>query len=67
MTIRRARGASWPRRRRTYDLRLVGVRRPRAVTVNGRRARGWSYDAATRTASVRARHAPARTTRIVIR
>lgn len=66
VTIRRARGALAPPTR-TYDLRLVGVRRPRTVTVNGRRARGWTYDAATRTASLRTRQPSTRTARIVIR
>jgi len=47
-------------RRRSYEIRLVGVRRPRAVTVAGRRAR-FSYDATTRTVTVRT--GPRRTSR----
>ncbi len=38
-------------RKRTWVVRLAGVRRPRTVRVNGR-ARKWSYDAATKTLSV---------------
>ena len=66
VTIHRARGALAPPAR-TYDLRLVGVRRPRTVTVNGRRTRAWRYDAGTRTASLRTRRPTARTATIVIR
>lgn len=36
---------------RTWQLRVIGVRRPRVVRVDGRRRR-WSYDAATRTVTV---------------
>jgi hypothetical protein len=38
--------------RRTWDLRVRDVDRPRSVLVNGRRVTGWTYDADTRTARV---------------
>jgi len=49
--------------RRAYDVRLIGVSRPRAVRVNGRRLRAWSYDAPTRTLSTTI---PTRSTRRAI-
>ena len=58
VTIGRARGRYRGRPgRRRYELRVVGVRRPRRVTVAGRRlrrapagsARGWWYVRGTRT------------------
>jgi len=54
LTIGRARGRLRPRlRTRSYRIRLVGVpRRPRSVTVGGRRRKGWRYDAARRTVSL---------------
>jgi hypothetical protein len=52
---------------RSYELRLVGYKRPRRVTVAGR-ARRFSYDAASRTVVVRAGRLPiGRATRIVVR
>ena len=68
IVIGRARGAfpEAPTARR-YDVRLVGVPRPRSVRIGGRRAR-WTYDDATRTVSVVAGDLPtARATRIVVR
>ena len=54
VTIGRARGGfPGAPRTRAYELRLVGVARPRRVTVGGRRTTRWRYDAATRTATVR--------------
>jgi len=51
-------------RRRAHRVRLIGVARPRATLVNGRRAR-TTYDAATRTLTVRtARLATSRVARI---
>ena len=51
--IGRARGRYRGRpARRRYELRVVGVRRPRRVTVNGRRLR-WRYARATRTVTAR--------------
>jgi alpha-glucosidase (family GH31 glycosyl hydrolase) len=69
LTIGRARGRfdGLPRRR-AYEVRFVGVPRPRAVTVGGRRVRRFGYDPGTRTATVRAgRLATSRATRIVLR
>ena len=54
-------------RRRVFELRLARVGRPRAVSVGTRRTRRWSYDAATRTATVRARAIGRAGTRIVLR
>jgi alpha-glucosidase (family GH31 glycosyl hydrolase) len=55
-------------RRRAYEVRFVGVPRPRVVTIGGRSTSGWSYDERARTATVRARRLPtARATRIVLR
>jgi alpha-glucosidase (family GH31 glycosyl hydrolase) len=66
LTIGRTRGRL--ARRRSYEIRLVGVRRPRTVTVGGRRGSRWSYDAAARTATVRTGKLPLRRpTRIVLR
>jgi alpha-glucosidase (family GH31 glycosyl hydrolase) len=67
VTIGRARGrfAGFPRRR-SYELRLVGVRRPRAVTVAGKRKR-WRYDARTRTVTLRLTRPTRRATRIALR
>jgi hypothetical protein len=39
-------------RRRAYRVELIGVGRPRAVLVDNRRRRRWSYDAATRTVTL---------------
>lgn len=43
--IGRARGG-YPGRpkRRTYELRLLGTKRPRRVSLDGRRLRGWKFD-----------------------
>ena len=49
--IGRARGRLAPATR-DYELRLVGVARPSAVTVAGRETGEWSYDAGTRTATI---------------
>jgi hypothetical protein len=38
--------------RRTWDLLVRDVDRPRSVLVNGRRVTGWTYDTDTRTARV---------------
>ena len=46
--------------RRSWEIRLVGVPRPRSVTVAGRRARGWRYVPATRTVTVQTRSFPTR-------
>jgi hypothetical protein len=40
-------------RRRAWELRIVGVERPRMVAVNGRAPAAWSYDEATRTVTIR--------------
>jgi alpha-glucosidase (family GH31 glycosyl hydrolase) len=54
-------------RRRAYELRVVGVRRPRRVSVGGRRTSRWSYDAGTRTVTVRVgRRSTLRRTHIVL-
>ena len=39
-------------RDRTWDLHVRDVDRPRRVSVDGRRTRGWSYDADTRTVRI---------------
>ena len=68
LTIGPARGrlAGMPRRR-TYELKLVGIWRPRSVTVGGRRTSRWTYDAGTKTLTVRAGTLPTRrATRIVV-
>jgi alpha-glucosidase (family GH31 glycosyl hydrolase) len=77
LVLGRARGTYPGRpRRRSYELRVIGVARPRAVTIGGRRlrrapggaARGWSYDASRRTVVVRTGRLPtARATRVVLR
>jgi alpha-glucosidase (family GH31 glycosyl hydrolase) len=67
ITIGRARGR-FPGRlaRRRWEVRLVGVGRPRGVTVNGRRARS-SYEPASRTVVVRTRRlATSRPVRVAI-
>ena len=51
ITIGRARGRLAPAMR-DYELRLVGIARPSAVTVGGRETREWTYDAGTRTATI---------------
>jgi alpha-glucosidase (family GH31 glycosyl hydrolase) len=69
VTIGRARGRfeGLPARR-AYALRVVGIRRPRVVTVRGRPTSRWSYDAATRTVTVRAGRLPtARRSRVLLR
>jgi hypothetical protein len=38
--------------RRSWDVRLVGVREPKRVSVGGRSTRRWRYDAQTRTVSL---------------
>jgi hypothetical protein len=49
-------------------VRLVGVRRPRTVTVAGRRTAAWTYDATRRTLVVGTGSRPLRrATRIVAR
>jgi hypothetical protein len=40
-------------RRRAWELRMVGVERPRAVRVGGRAHAGWTYDEASRTVTIR--------------
>ena len=54
LVIGRARGrlAELPRRR-IWELRMVGLRKPRVVSVGGRRTRRWTWDAGTRTVTVR--------------
>jgi hypothetical protein len=54
ITIGAARG-TYPGRatRRAWELRVVGVERPRAVLINGRTPADWSYDEATRTVTIR--------------
>jgi hypothetical protein len=54
VTIGKARGdyAGRPRSR-AWDLRVVGVARPSAVTVAGKPVDTWAYDEATRTVTVR--------------
>jgi hypothetical protein len=66
LTIGPARGR-FPgmRRRRAYELRIVGARRPRRVTLNGRRARS-RYDAASRTLTIRTGRLPSRRTHRVV-
>jgi len=54
VTIGRARGRYRGRpAKRRYELRLVGVKRPRRVTVAGRQLKRWSYVRATRTVVLR--------------
>ena len=54
--------------RRSYELRLVGVRRPRAVIVAGRRTRRFTYDSVRRAVVVRTRALPtSRPARVVTR
>ena len=54
VTIGRARGRFTGRRgRRAWELRLVGVDRPEAVRIDGQAVAGWTYDAATRTVTIR--------------
>jgi alpha-glucosidase (family GH31 glycosyl hydrolase) len=38
---------------RSYEIQMVGVRRPETVEVAGRRSRAWSYDAKSRTLTVK--------------
>ena len=54
LTIGAARGrfAGAPRRR-AYQIRFVGVARPRAVTIGGRRTSRWRHDRRARTVTVR--------------
>jgi alpha-glucosidase (family GH31 glycosyl hydrolase) len=54
---------------RTYELHVIGLpRRPARVTVAGRRIKSFSYDAATRTATVRTgRLSTRRAARVVLR
>jgi hypothetical protein len=69
LRLGRARGrfAGHPRRR-AWDVSVVGVARPRAVTVAGRRTARWRYDAAERTVRVRTGRLPtSRSATIVIR
>jgi hypothetical protein len=67
LTIGAARGPVAPASR-AWELRLVGVARPRAVTVNRRRSRAWTYEARTRTLTLRTGPRPTRrATRIVAR
>ena len=55
-------------RSRSYEVRVVGVPRPRLVTVGGRRTARWSYNARTRTATVQAPGLPTRrATPVVLR
>ena len=39
-------------RKRSYEIRLVGVPRPGLVTIGGTRVGGWHYDVSTRTAII---------------
>jgi len=53
---------------RRYELRFVGVKRPRRVTVAGRRVRRFTYDRAARTLTVQtARLSTRRAARVVVR
>jgi alpha-glucosidase (family GH31 glycosyl hydrolase) len=54
LTVGRARGgfAGLPERR-SYEIRLAGVPRPREVRLDGERAKSWDYNADTRTVTVR--------------
>ena len=53
---------------RSYEVRLVGVPRPRRVTLRGRRTTRWSYDAESRTVVLTTPPlSPARAVRVVIR
>lgn len=69
ITIEAARGGfgGMPARR-SWELRLSGVDRPREVRVGGRTTRRWSYSAAAREVSVRVGERPtSRSTRVLIR
>jgi alpha-glucosidase (family GH31 glycosyl hydrolase) len=68
LRIASARGSFAGVPRRSYEIRLAGVPRPRTVRVAGRRISRWSYDSATRTVTVRTgSRATSRATRIVVR
>ena len=69
LVIGRARGAfAGMPPRRTFELRVVDVRRPRTVTVAGRRTARFSYDAARRTVTIHTGpRSTRRATRIVLR
>jgi hypothetical protein len=45
-------------RARSWTVRLLGVRRPRAVEVGGRHVRSWSYDAASHALTIPTRSIP---------
>jgi hypothetical protein len=61
----RGRFAGMPSRR-TFVIRAVNVRRPSAVTVNGRRRSNWSYNEGTDTATIRVTAPARRATRIAL-
>ena len=52
-------------RSRTWDLRVKGVDRPRVVTVDGRRVRGWSWDREARVVRVVLERVPSRAGAVV--
>ncbi len=63
VTVRvgRARGGfAQALRARTWDLRVLAVGRPRVVTVDGRRVRGWSYDPDARSVRIVLERVPSR-------
>jgi alpha-glucosidase (family GH31 glycosyl hydrolase) len=61
LRIGRARGDfAQMRRTRTWDVRVLATGRPRAVTVDGMRVRGWTYDRSTRTVRLVLERVPAR-------
>jgi alpha-glucosidase (family GH31 glycosyl hydrolase) len=68
VSIGRARGSFPGRRaRRAWELRLVGVDRPRSVRVGGRTSRSWGYSSHSRTFTVRIPAlSTARTARVVV-
>ncbi len=64
VTVRvgRARGGfAQALRLRTWDLRVLSVARPSAVTVDGRRVRTWAYDPDTRSLRIVLARTPSRT------
>jgi len=69
VTIGRSRGEFAGRRRhRSWEVRLVGVDRPRVVLINARTPADWSYDDASRTVTIRTpRLSTGRTVRVETR
>jgi hypothetical protein len=54
IAIGRARGSfTGKRASRSWEVRLVGVDRPGAVTIGGRAHADWDYDEAARTVTIR--------------